>query len=307
MEGDLMSEPTDTQRLIEFGKKIRERRKALRMSIRALAADCNISPSYLSSIESGNNPATKRPPEPSIGVVERLCTSLDISRDVFRLPVLPCGGHCDSAHALLYRLDDQYSDLLPILRKAFGEEVKQWVCISEPQYLQPSAEHLITWHWPFGSNPYPDNFLVAERIGDALEEKVKAHSAEITEEAYGIIVADCSAVMRWMVNPEAEVDYEDRWIERSTEIFSKHVGRAPKLNVCMYRHRDLEALSKQIDVLDTILRLFQSHTKTVAVDPSGNVLTGSKAISEVLADTRPSGISGAAWRSLCRAAAPSFA
>lgn len=301
-----MSSPTDEKRLIEFGNQVRERRKALRISIRKLATECGISASYVSAIESGKNPATGRPPEPSIGVVERLSRTLNIPRTFFGSSEAMCGAGCNHNHALLYRLDDGSADLKDILKRAFGAKVDQWVCVSDPRQVQKSDEEIIAWHWPFGSFPYPDNFLVAERIGDALETKVVANSEKITAENYGVVIADCSAVMRWMINPDAEVDYEDRWIERSTEIFVQNLGRAPKINVCMYAHRDLEALSKQIDVLDTILRLFSAHSQTFAVDPAGNVLSGSKAVAAVLADSRPGGVSSSAWRSICNAASTAF-
>ncbi|MEO9777994.1 MAG: helix-turn-helix transcriptional regulator [Sedimentitalea sp.] len=301
-----MNSLTEEARLIEFGKQVRERRKALRMSIRKLAENSDISPSYVSAIESGRNPATGRPPEPSIGIVERLNSVLGISNSVFRPGRSMCGPGCQHNHALLYRLDDGKVELRQILNQAFGTEVNQWICISDPRQIQESDEELIAWHWPFGSFPYPDNFLVPDRIGDALEAQVEKVASQITSENYGVVIADCSAVMRWMINPDAEVDYEDQWIERSTEIFQRILGRAPVVNTCVYAHRDLEALAKQIDVLDTILKLFAAHSQTFAVDHSGQVLSGSKAFSAVLADSRPGGISSSAWRSISGAAALSF-
>jgi transcriptional regulator with XRE-family HTH domain len=302
-----MSSPTDEARLIEFGKQVRERRKALRISIRKLAEDSGISPSYVSAIESGRNPATGRPPEPSIGVVERLSKTLGITRTVFSPADTPRGAGCHANHVLLYRLDDGRKDLTEILEEAFGGETDQWLCVCDPRQVHESKEDFIAWHWPFGSFPYPDTFLVADRIGDALESQVKALTGAVTAKDYGLVIADCSAVMRWMINPEAEVEYEDRWIEQSTEILQRHLGREPRVNVCVYIHRDLEALDGKIDVLDAILSLFAAHALTFVVDPAGEVLSGPKAVAAVLAECRPSGISSSAWRTLCGAAARSYA
>lgn len=303
-----MSLPADQAKLIEFGQRVRTRRKLLRLSIRKLAEDSQISPSYLSAIESGRNPATGRPPEPSIGVVERLTTALGLSGPVFSAEgECPCGSACGDNHVLLYRLDDNSRDLTEILRIAFGTEVDQWLCISDPRIAPERRDGVIAWQWPFGRFPYPDTFLVPDRICDALETQVKGLAGRVTSEDYGLVIADCSAVMRWMINPEAEIDFEDRWVERSTDILKRHIGRVPKANVCVYLHRDLEALDGKIDVLGAILSLFASHTRTVVVDPSGAVLKGQEAVSAILAESRPSGVSSSAWRTLCGAAARSYA
>lgn len=302
-----MNSPDDQARLIEFGQKVRERRKLLRLSIRKLAEESLISPSYLSAIESGRNPATGRPPEPSIGVVERLTCALGISGHVFAEEAPPCAAGCDESHVLLYRLDDDSKELTELLSEALGGEVKQWLCVADPRRAQESSDSFIAWQWPFGNLPYPDTFLVPDRIGDALETQVKALKRRVTALDYGLVIADCSAVMRWMINPEAEVDYEHRWLERSTEILERHIGRKPRANVCVYLHRDLEALEGKIDVLDAILSLFASHARTFVVDRAGEVLSGPEAVTAVLAESRPSGISSTAWRTLCGAAARSYA
>ncbi|MEQ9258379.1 MAG: helix-turn-helix transcriptional regulator [Roseovarius sp.] len=303
-----MTVPAQQAKLLEFGQRVRARRKLLRLSIRRLAEDSQISPSYLSAIESGRNPATGRPPEPSIGVVERLSKALGLTGPVFAADDETQGGCCcHGNHVLLYRLDDERRDLIEILQMAFGGEVAQWLCISDPRRAPESREGVIAWQWPFGRFPYPDTFLVPDRICDALETQVKGLAGRVTAADYGLVIADCSAVMRWMINPEAEIDYEERWVERSTDILTRHVGRAPQANVCVYLHRDLEALDGKIDVLGAILSLFETHARTFVVDPSGAVLSGPEAMSAILAESRPSGVSSSAWRTLCGAAARSYA
>lgn len=302
-----MSSSTDDARLIEFGKQVRERRKALRISIRKLAEDSRISPSYISAIESGRNPATGRPPEPSVGVVERLHRALEITDSVFGSSGNTCVDGCDHNHVLLYRMDDELKSLAEILEEGFGADVQQWLCISDPRRVEESDENFISWHWPFGELPYPDTYLIPDRIGDALDTRVESIADAVSAQDYGLVIADCSAVMRWIINPESEIDYEDRWHARSTEILQRHIGRQPKLNICVYSHRDIEALEKQIDVLDTILRLFSVHSQTFVVDHAGHVLSGPEAVAAVLAESRPGGVSSSAWRSLCGAAAISYA
>ncbi len=298
-----MNFPSDEARLIEFGKQIRERRKALRISIRKLAKDSGVSTSYISSIECGKNPATGRPPEPSVRVVERLNNALGNPNTFFDTKKPICGSGCDQNHSLIYRLDDSRGNLKHILNNAFGSQVDQWVCITDPREPSNLDDELITWQWPFGEFPYPDNFLIPERIEEALEAEVEKISKQITEENFGLVIADCSAVMRWMINPDAEVEYEQRWIERSTEIFKRIVGKGPVVNACVYTHRDLEALANNIDVLGTILSLFSAHSHTFAVDQAGEVLSDAAAVSAVLAESRPEGVSSAAWRQMSSATA----
>ena len=302
-----MKTTNDDARLIEFGRQIREHRKSLRISIRKLAEDSGVSPSYVSAIECGKNPATGRPPEPSMSVVERLTKALGNPNTVFNSKTSVhssvCGSKCDQNHSLIYRLDDNRGDLASILNNAFGNQVDQWVCIEDPRQSLSSDENFISWQWPFGEFPYPDNFLVVERIEEALEDEIERIASQITKQNYGVVIADCSAVMRWMVNPDAEVEYEDRWIERSTEIFKRLIGRAPIVNACVYSHRDLEALSNNIDVLNIILNLFSAHSHNITVDHSGKVLSGEAAVSAVLAESRPDGVSSGAWRQMSHATA----
>ena len=62
------------------------------------------------------------------------------------------------------------------------------------------------------------------------------------------------------MNPESEVDFETGWAELSGDVMKRVFGRAPVANVCVYDHSDIESLSARIDVLDTLMRLFSSHS-----------------------------------------------
>lgn len=62
----------------QFGALIRNRRQALHLSAAAVARAVGITPAYLSMLETGRNPTTKRPPKPSIDVAARLAAVLDL-------------------------------------------------------------------------------------------------------------------------------------------------------------------------------------------------------------------------------------
>lgn len=302
----------DEAQLIQFGEQIKQRRAELGMSIRQAARQSGVSPSYLSAIESGRNPATARPPEPSVGVVEGLCRALDLANPFLaNSPLtktsLDQEDPCCHNHVLLYRLDESHGGLGSILTAAFKDRVGQWICISDPRAQESADSDVISWVWRFGSDPYPDDYLVADRISEALERKVKTISDRVSAANYGIAIADCSAVMRWVVNPDAEVDYEERWVEQSTRVLERQLGCPPAVNLCVYRHRDIEALASKIDVLDTILRLFSAHSEVIVVTQSGSMLKGEEAVAAILADSRPGGVSSSAWRSLSQAVARSYA
>ena len=64
-----------------LGTEIRDRRLQLGLSVRALAMLADISPAYVTALETGNNPSTRRPPVPSLAVVRRLADALDLEVD----------------------------------------------------------------------------------------------------------------------------------------------------------------------------------------------------------------------------------
>lgn len=293
-----MGKASGDMSLLAFGRRVRARRESLGLSLRAVAGLAEISPSYLSAIESGRNPATGRPPEPSVGVADRLCRALDLT------PVRMLGA-CAHDHALLYRLDDAHGGLAGLLDCAFGDTAEQWIRIDDPR--DETADTALSWRWPYGGGPYPDDYLVPDRIFAALESRMETAAAHVTSTAYGLAIADCSAVMRWVVNPDAEVALEDIWADRAADVLTRCIGRGPVANVCVYRHADLEALSGRIDTLDAILRLVGAHTRTVAVTRSGAVLHGPDAVGAILAESRPGGVSANAWDRMVRAAAQGLA
>ena len=67
------------------------------------------------------------------------------------------------------------------------------------------------------------------------------------------------------------------------------------MDVCAYRHADVEALGLSIDQLATALELVRQHDLVVMLDGDG-ALTGPPAIRRILECARPSGVGAGAWR-----------
>jgi transcriptional regulator with XRE-family HTH domain len=299
----------DERKLVEFGHRVRERRLALRLSVRALADLAGVSASYISAIETARNSTTGRAPEPSIGVAERLLKALDLpSTHLARLCEHDEERQVDGCnHLLLYRLGVGHGRLKPILDQLFDDSVDQWFCIADPRGTLEEAADLISLHWPFGANPYPNDYLEPGRILKALELELRKHIRRVKPRRPGLVIADCSTVMRWVVNPECEVDFETGWAELSGNVLKRVYGQAPIANVCVYDHSDIESLSARIDLLDTLLRLFSSHTNVVAIDSENRIQKGPAAVATILLECKPGGVSSAAWRSLTSAAAATLA
>ena len=166
---------------------------------------------------------------------------------------------------------------------------------------------MICWHWPFGSDPYPNEYLEPARILASLEQELRKSARRVKPKRPGLVIADCSTVMRWVVNPECEVDFESQWSDLSGDVVKKVYGHAPVANVCVYDHGDIESLSSRLDVLDTILQLFTSHTSVVALDSENRIHHGPSAVAAILRECKPAGVTSAAWRSLTSAAAATLA
>jgi transcriptional regulator with XRE-family HTH domain len=281
----------------------------MQLSVRALADLAGVSPSYISAIETARNSTTGRAPEPSIGIAGRLLRALGLpSTHLAKL----CGRdeerQVDACnHLLLYRLGGGRGRLKPILDQLFDDSVDQWFCIADPRSTPEQASDLICWHWPFGANPYPKHYLEPERILEALELELRKYVARVRPRRPGLVIADCSSVMRWVVNPECEVDFETHWAELSGNVVRRVYGQAPIANVCVYDHSDIESLSARVDLLDTLLRLFSSHTNVVAIDSENRIHKGPAAVATILLECKPGGVTSTAWRSLTSAAAVTFA
>ena len=302
-EGALEIDERD-ERLVAFGEAVRERRKQRKLSLRYLAQEVGLSASYLSSIECGHNPTTGRPPEPSAVAVDRICEVLDLDRTaIFAHPDhRPHKGHgCE--HVLLYRLDERRDRLEEISREMTNGAVAHWLCIVDPNTQAEPTDRFHSWSWPFRSGPYPGDYLEGARIVEALASHAVGLRESVGNNSYGLIIADCSSVMRWVVNPDAEVEFEEEWCDQSGSALGAAFGQEPALNMCVYHQKDFEALAQRVDRLTSLLRLFDTHERIAAVLQNGMIVEGNRAVFEILRENRPDSVSSAAWRMIATAIA----
>lgn len=300
----------DENSLIEFGAAIRMRRKVRGFTLRDLAEQAGVSTSYLSSVERAVNPSTGRPPQISARFAERLRQILglgDISTHVSNAAGevrSSCSGHaCE--HILLIRLDEGRGDLASYTRDLTTGTISDWICVADPAAPEAAKDspNFHGWSWSFGSDPYPGEFLDPHSIVAALERKASDLALDLDGRSYGLVIADCSTIMRWVINPDAEVNFEEQWCDLSGGALTRSFGHAPSANVCVYHQSDLEVLAARVDVLDTLLQLIEAHGRVAAVLPDGSLAQGTAAIMAILNENRPTGISGSAWRTLCKAVA----
>lgn len=299
-------------RLIAFGAAIRQRRKALRISLRELAQRVGLSASYISSIECGRNPTTGKPPQPSAVAVDHLCETLGLDRTtVFGSPAYlhnhndTCHRSCQ--HILLYRLDERRDGLEAIVKRLAGGRASQWLCIVDPATEPVAGEGFHAWTWPFLAAPYPSEYLDPRRIVEALSHEAGKHRTSLRDNSYGIVIADCSAVMRWVVNPDAEVEFEDEWCAQSAAALNAEVGHDPAVNICVYHQLDFEAMAQRLDRLTMLLRLFETHGRIAALRADGLLVEGREAVAAILHENRPSTVSSTAWRTIAAAVAAQLA
>jgi transcriptional regulator with XRE-family HTH domain len=285
---------------------LRARRTELGRSLRAVARDARISPSYLGAIELGRNPATGRPPQPSLRVLGALARARDLELATLTAAAgagAPPGE--EGAHALLYVLQRRPAPVLEQVARLHAATTRRWVYVPDPREAPVGASDervALRCRWPLGEDPYPDRTLDPARVLRALEGALRAGGEDIDAEV-GLVIADCSAVMRWVRNPEAEIAFEAHWAEDAERVFRDALGRPPTANVCVYHHDDIEALAPQVDPLGVALALLRTHTDVAAVGLDGGLRTGAEAAREILASVRPAGVGTATWAELCSAAA----
>ncbi|MFN8187381.1 MAG: helix-turn-helix transcriptional regulator [Gaiellales bacterium] len=295
-----------------FGQDVRDRRQRQGLSVRALAARAGISPAYVTAIELGRNPTTGRPAVPSISVVSRLAAALelDLSRVLASIgsgEVADGSGSDGSKHVLFYSLGCD-SDPLGVAERLFGSTVDHWLAVADPRSASSPlpAERATVRRWPLGAFPYAERHLVATHVVEALEAEVRRMAPRHAGRRVGLVIADCSAVMRWIQNADVEVQLERSWDGEVDRIWRQHLGAAPAVDICAYRHGDIEALGLSIDQLATALELVRRHERVVLLDEEGTT-TGPAAIRRILGKARPSGVDVDTWFELTAAAADSLA
>lgn len=293
-----------------LGGELRDRRQQLGLSVRALAHRAGISPAYVSAIETGHNPSTGRPPVPSAAILSRIADALAL--DVQRL-IRAASAPAEAAealpeHVLLYSFDEQPAALLPLIDELFGSAVDHWLYIADPRGEPPGPTPRATiCRWNLGEYPYATPHLDPADIVKALESQVQALATTHAGRRVGIAITDCSAVMRYVQNADAEVGLESTWHDHVDRIWVTHLGARAAIDVCAYRHDDIEALGLTIDQLGTALDLITNHDRVVVVSADRNVATGASAIRRLLQPACPPGTSARSWASLTDAAAGTLA
>ena len=281
------------------------------MSVRGLASKAGVSPAYVTAIELGRNPTTGRPPVPSIRVVAQLSSALelDFARVIATIGAVGADVGGAEEHVLLYCIGERGRDILGAIDRLFGGSVDHWLYIADPREgaLCTLAARATVCRWNLGTFPYDHSHLDPRKILDALDLEVGRLAPTHIGERVGLAIADCSAVMRWVQNAEAEVEFERTWHGHTQRIWRERLDGFPAIDVCVYQHADIDAIGLNIDQVSTALDLVRVHDRIVVLDQEGDVMTGAPAIRRILELVRPSGISTAAWSDIGAAAAESLA
>lgn len=287
----------------ELGHEVRDRRTALGLSVRALAQAAGVSAGYITAIENGRSASTGRAPEVSLRVLDGLAAALGCTVD----DLTGSRAHDDAPHVLLYCVEAS-GPLFATVDHAFGADVDHWIYIADPRHAEVTPKERATiCAWELGAFPYASSRLEPQDILTALEREVAKVAKGLRGQRVGLAIMDCSAVMRYVQNAADEVAFEREWHDGVHRIWREHLQSEPAVDVCGYRHADVEALGLTIDQLGTALTLISTHDRVVVAEAGGSTISGRAAIRRILAEARPSGVSAAAWREITRAAADSLA
>lgn len=287
----------------ELGHEVRDRRTALGLSVRALAQAAGVSAGYITAIENGRSASTGRAPEVSLRVLDGLAAALGCTVD----DLTGSRAHDDAPHVLLYCVEAS-GPLFATVDHAFGADVDHWIYIADPRHAEVAPKERATiCAWELGAFPYASSRLEPQDILTALQREVAKVAKGLRGQRVGLAIMDCSAVMRYVQNAADEVAFEREWHDGVHRIWREHLQSEPAVDVCGYRHADVEALGLTIDQLGTALTLISTHDRVVVAEAGGSTISGRAAIRRILAEARPSGVSAAAWREITRAAADSLA
>jgi transcriptional regulator with XRE-family HTH domain len=290
----------------ELGAMVRNRRRQLGLSARALAARAAISPAYVTAIETARNPSTGRPPTVSLGIAQRLADALEIDLPTLIGKPSPHGRH--AAHVLAYVVTPPPGGTLAALDAIYGADVDHWLHIIDPRTAgDHSSERVTERRFALGSSPYatPEQ-LDPDSLVQALDREVATIAPTLHGRRVGLLIADCSAVMRYLHDASAEVAVEAIWHDAVTHIWQTRLGASPAIDVCAYQHDDIAALGLTIDRLQSALDLITRHDNVLLIQDNG-IVRGAPAIRRILATARPPGATTTAWDQLTAAAAHTLA
>lgn len=307
MNSDRYNERVTSHVPNSLGVEIRDRRLELGLSVRALASRAGISPAYVTAIETANNPSTGRAPVPSLAIVSRLADALQV--DVGTL-IRTSGSDAESAHGahvLVYVLEPPPAGLLATVDELLGGGVDHWLHVADPRGARADdVARATTRRFALGTYPYATTQLAPADLVSALDREVAALAPSHAGRAVGLLISDCSAVMRYLQNAASEVELESEWHHHVQRIWAARLAAPPAVDVCAYVHADVAALGLTVDQLATALELICRHDHVIVLD--GTATTGgAPAIRRILNQARPVGISAAAWHHLTSAAATTLA
>jgi transcriptional regulator with XRE-family HTH domain len=286
----------------ELGPLIRAQRLQQRLSVRALAAAADISPAYVTAIETGRSSSTGRPPSPSAVVLGKLAGALGVTVGELHRAATDTAPD-EHGHVLVYVVDSEPTDPFEILDATFGDRVDHWIYVPDPRAVPVQASARVSvCSWPLGSRPYDSNDLQPDHVVHALTGAVRSRAKHLRGKRVGFAVADCSAVMRYVQNPATHLRMELRWHEQVTRIWDTYLHSAPAIDVCVYRDGDLDALALTIDRLSTTLDLISRHDDVLVLNQGQQLSNGSVAVAALLERARPRGVGKSAWAALSSAA-----
>ena len=294
-----------TEETFQVGAEVRERRRQLGLSVRALAARASISPAYVSAIETSHNPSTGRAPALGLAIARRLAEALGV--DVTTLIGQPEPPRGLGEHVLVYITSASTTSVVTALDLRYRADVDHWLHIVDPRSRGlRSGSRVTACRFPLGSSPYATRELDPDALIAAVDREVARLAPAWRGRRVGLLVEDCSAVMRYLSDASTEVALEARWHDAVCRIWRTRLGAPPPVDVCAYRCADLEALGLTIGQLGTALDLIERHDEVLLIDEH-EVLRGAPAIKRILMDVRPSGTSRGPWEQLSAAAAQTLA
>jgi transcriptional regulator with XRE-family HTH domain len=290
-----------------LGFEIRDRRVALGLSVRSLASRAGVSPAYVTAIETAKNPSTGRAPVPSVAIVSRLADALGVDVGSLLRESGSAAAPSHGSHVLVYVLAPPPAGLLTAVDGLLGADVDHWLHIADPRGGgEGVSARATTRRFALGSYPYATPWLAPADLVSALDGEVAAIAPSHAGQAVGLLISDCSAVMRYLQDAASEVELEAEWHDHVQRIWATRLAAPPVVDVCAYLHADIEALGLTIDPLATALELIGRHDRVIVLD--GTVATsGAAAIRRVLDHARPAGTSSPAWNQLVTAAAATLA
>jgi hypothetical protein len=269
--------------------------------MRALAARAAISPAYVTAIETANNPTTGKPPRLSLAIVQRLADALELDVATLIDRAAPAADH--DAHVLVYVLSAPAGGILAPLAAQYAADVDHWIHIVDPRAPDDAPVGNVTAiRFELGAYPYATATFDGSALIAALDREIAVLAPTLRGRRVGLLISDCSAVMRYLRDASAPVANEASWHDDVTGLFLARFGGGPAVDACAYLHDDVAALGLTIDQLQTALDLIRRHDRVLLID-GDLTINGAPAISRILARARPSGASSGAWEQLAAAAA----